>query len=254
MTKLKVLTVMLFIFSTQSLFSQQKYEGYYRLKTQFRGESECLEGNDPSATTVHNGAAYMTSVQNSLGQVWKIELQANGYYRLKTVLRGDAECLEGNEAGSTVRNGSAFMDKVKNVSGQYWKITTASNGYVYLQNQFRGDAECLEGNQASSTVHGGNAFMDKKQNVSGQLWKIEPIYGDTSIQVISATWAVGDKKSDVTKRVQEIAKTGLPSFEARNHILFADPAAGQQKTLTVVYVKNGVQATKSCLERKFFEW
>ena len=44
------------------------------------------------------------------------------YYRLKTMFRGDGECLEGNQAGSRVHNGSAFMDKEQNVSGQFWKL------------------------------------------------------------------------------------------------------------------------------------
>ncbi len=72
------------------------------------------------------------------------------------------------------------------------------------------------------------------------------------IQIKSATWAVGAKSADVTKKVQEIADSNAEKFEARNHILGADPAAGQQKTLTVVYIKGGKEITKSCLERQFF--
>jgi hypothetical protein len=97
-----------------------------------------------------------------------------GQYRLKTVFRGDGECLEGNQADSTVKGGAAFMDKCQNVSGQLWNIIPEGEGTYRLKTVFRGAGECLEGNQAGSTVEGGAAFMDKCQNVSGQLWNIIP--------------------------------------------------------------------------------
>ncbi|MGB1241360.1 MAG: RICIN domain-containing protein [Chitinophagales bacterium] len=99
----------------------------------------------------------------------------DGVYRLKTMFRGEGECLECNQAGSEYHGGNAFMDKCQNVSGQLWKIEDAGNGYYRLKTQFRGEGECLEGNQADSKYHGGNAFMDKCQNVSGQLWKLEQV-------------------------------------------------------------------------------
>lgn len=95
--------------------------GYYRLKTQFRGINECLEGNQASSP-VHGGSAFMDQCQNVSGQLWKFEPAGNGYFRLKTQFRGEDECLEGNQAGSPVHNGSAFMDQCQNVSGQLWQI------------------------------------------------------------------------------------------------------------------------------------
>ncbi len=97
------------------------FDGYYRLKTQFRGEGECLEGNQ-STSPVHGGGAFMDKCQNVSGQLWKIEDAGNGYYRLKTQFRGEGECFEGNQASSSVQGGAAFMDKCQNVSGQLWKI------------------------------------------------------------------------------------------------------------------------------------
>lgn len=95
-----------------------------------------------------------------------------GWYRLKTMFRGDGECLEGNDAGSPVHSGAAFMDTCQNVSGQLWRFVPASDGYYRLKTMFRGDSECLEGNQVGSPVHDGSAFMDTCQNVSGQLWEL----------------------------------------------------------------------------------
>lgn len=150
--------------------------GTYHLKTQFRGDGECLEGNQ-AASSAHSGAAFMATCQNVSGQIWNIESAGNGFYRLKTEFRGTGECLEGNEAASPVHNGAAFMDQCKNVSGQLWKFESAGNGLYRLKTMFRGEGECLEGNQAASNVHSGAAFMAKCQNVSGQLWKLEKAGG-----------------------------------------------------------------------------
>ena len=46
--------------------------GFYRLKTQFRGEGECLEGNRVNGSA-KAGAAFMDSCQNVSGQLWKFE-------------------------------------------------------------------------------------------------------------------------------------------------------------------------------------
>ena len=67
----------------------------------------------------------MDNCQNVSGQLWKVVDAGNGYYRLKTMFRGDGECLEGNRADSDYHGGNAFMDKCQNVSGQLWKIEKA---------------------------------------------------------------------------------------------------------------------------------
>ncbi|MEO0769142.1 MAG: carbohydrate-binding protein, partial [Cyanobacteria bacterium J06649_4] len=40
--------------------------GFYRLKTRFRGDNECLEGNNGSA------GAFMDKCQNVSGQFWEV--------------------------------------------------------------------------------------------------------------------------------------------------------------------------------------
>ncbi len=187
-----ILITALLLASTH-IFGQEKFDGEYRLYTKFRGEKECLEGNQASSK-VKSGAAFMDKKQNVSGQIWKIVPVKDGYYRLKTKFRGKDECLECNEAGSKVHNGAAFMDKCQNVSGQLWKIIPAGNGYYKLKTMFRGEEEALEGNEAGSTVHGGAAFMDKDKNVSGQLWKIEKLNKDFVPRVdkgSSSTWSFG---------------------------------------------------------------
>ncbi len=159
-----------------SFSAELDFSGQYRLQTQFRGHSECLEGNQ-SASPVHGGAAFMDRCQNVSGQIWNIEPAGNGYYRLKTQFRGARECLEGNQAASQVHGGAAFMDRCQNVSGQLWQIEPVDGGFVRLKTQFRGANECLEGNQSASPVHNGAAFMDRCQNVSGQLWRLAPVNG-----------------------------------------------------------------------------
>lgn len=74
-------------------------------------------------------------------------------------------------------------------------------------------------------------------------------------EVTSATWFNGARKADVTAKVREFATTGQYRFEARNHILGADPAAGVQKQLTVVYTNGSCEpVTKTVTERQFFEF
>ncbi|WP_373552327.1 RICIN domain-containing protein [Haliscomenobacter sp.] len=144
--------------------------GTYRMKTQFRGENECLEGNKVGGS-VRKGNSFMDQCQFVTGQMWKVVDAGNGYYRLQTLFLGKDYSLEGNQAASPDMAGAVFMNKTQNVTGQLWKIEAAGNGYYRLKNQFRGANECLEGNQFNGTVKGGIAFMDKCQNVSGQLWK-----------------------------------------------------------------------------------
>lgn len=48
-------------------------KAYYRLKTQFRGNGECLEGNQ-AGSPVHGGAAFMDKGQSVSGQLWQLEL------------------------------------------------------------------------------------------------------------------------------------------------------------------------------------
>jgi hypothetical protein len=119
--------------------------GWFRLKTQFRGEGECLEGNQGSSP-VHGGAAFMDSCQGVSGQLWKFVPAGGEWYKLKTQFRGEGECLEGNQGASPVHAGSAFMDTCQNVSGQLWKLEAAGGGWYKLKTQFRGEGECLEGN------------------------------------------------------------------------------------------------------------
>jgi hypothetical protein len=46
---------------------------FYRLKTQFRGGAECLEGNH-KAGSAKGGAAHMATCSDSSGQKWKLEM------------------------------------------------------------------------------------------------------------------------------------------------------------------------------------
>ncbi len=151
--------------------SAQPFDGWYRLQTQFRGDGECLEG-DQAASTTHNGAAFMNTCLNATSQLWMLVAQGNGLYRLKTQFGGDGECLDGNQAGSSVKAGAAFMNTCQNVSSQLWMPVAQGNGFYRLKTQFGGDGACLEGNQAASPDHNGAAFMRPCMNQTGQSWKL----------------------------------------------------------------------------------
>ena len=102
---------------------QAQGDGWYRLKTLFQGDGKCLEGNRYAPEAVLSGAAYMDNCQNVSGQLWKLEPQGDGWYRLKTQFQGEGKCLEGNRfAPESTLGGAAFMDNCQNVSGQLWKL------------------------------------------------------------------------------------------------------------------------------------
>lgn len=172
--------------------------------------------------------------------------------------------------------------KIKNSAGAYvnnitaeglsFDVTSTQEGGKYdgqfnnLNNYCKnGDANCFGGyyyvpsNSGKGTYTLALTVVLKKGSAKVAEYKANQNISTCGVankyKVISATWAVGTKKADVTKRVQELADGGAASFEARNHILNADPAAGERKTLTVVYTVNGgAQITKSCMEREFFKW
>ncbi|WP_323771521.1 RICIN domain-containing protein [Antarctobacter sp.] len=107
---------------------QSQGNGWYRLKTIFQGEGKCLEGNRYAPESTLGGAAFMDNCQNVSGQLWKIESQGDGWYRLKTQFQGEGKCLEGNRySPESTLGGAAFMDNCQNVSGQLWKFVNAGN-------------------------------------------------------------------------------------------------------------------------------
>ena len=139
---------------------------------------------------------------------------------------------------------------------------TFNNANDYCKNS---DAGCFGGYYFVPSNSGKPAYTLTVKVVIKKGTKILAEYNSTQnistcgapvkYKIVSATWAVGAKKADVTKRVQQLADGGQSNFEARNHILNADPAVGQRKTLTVVYTINGgAPVTKSCMEREFFKW
>lgn len=96
-------------------------EGYFRLKTRFRGEDECLDGNSVGES-LHYGAAFMNQCNDKNSQLWQVEHKGEGYYRLKTLFHGTKLCLEGNRARTTISGPAVFMNNCKNISTQYWKL------------------------------------------------------------------------------------------------------------------------------------
>ncbi|SMF82265.1 hypothetical protein [Pseudobacteriovorax antillogorgiicola] len=153
-------------------------EERYLLKTLFRGDGECLEGNRFASSSTLGGAAFMSECRPFSGQIFRFEESGlDGYYLLKTEFLGDDFCLEGNEfAPSSTLKGAAFMAPCdRPATGQLWRIESHSSGYKLLKTLFQGNDKCLEGNRfASSSTLGGAAFMASCQRpATGQLWRFE---------------------------------------------------------------------------------
>ncbi|MFD6715303.1 RICIN domain-containing protein [Micromonospora chalcea] len=151
--------------------------GYYKLKTVFRGENECLEGNRVDGNSTLAGAAFQNTCQDVDGQAWSFTKRPDGYYTLRTKFLGEEKCLEGNQLAGKVLGGAAFLDTCREVTGQQWKLVKAGDNLFRLQTKFREkEGECLEGNRfAPTSVLKGAAFTDKCQNVTGQLWYLTAI-------------------------------------------------------------------------------
>ncbi|MET7879485.1 RICIN domain-containing protein [Micromonospora sp. DT68] len=151
--------------------------GYYKLKTVFRGEDECLEGNRVDGNSTLAGAAFQNTCKDVDGQAWSFTKRPDGYYTLRTKFLGEEKCLEGNQIDGKVLGGAAFLDTCREVTGQQWKLVEAGDNLFRLQTKFREkEGECLEGNRfAPASVLKGASFTDKCQNVTGQLWYLTAI-------------------------------------------------------------------------------
>ena len=100
--------------------------GYFHLKTLFRGDNECLEGNQFLAENTAGGAAFMSPCSGQSGMFWKlVPSSQSGYFHLKTLFRGDNECLEGNQfLAENTAGGAAFMSPCSGQSGMFWRLKT----------------------------------------------------------------------------------------------------------------------------------
>lgn len=106
------------------------YEGYYRMKTAFRGDDECFRANKFGGPIL-GGASFMdqckypTSPSSTLGsgQQWRIQpIVGTQYFTLTVrgrIRRNVSECLEGNEfAPTSTLQGAAFLAGCKPFTGQ----------------------------------------------------------------------------------------------------------------------------------------
>lgn len=98
--------------------------GYVFLQSDLSiGRGECLEGNQLSASSFLQGAAFMAPCGSFSGQQWK--LYPNGsHYQLQTLdAESRNECLEGNAVAATsTLEGASFMASCGSVTGQLWKL------------------------------------------------------------------------------------------------------------------------------------
>ena len=61
------------------------------------------------------------------------------------------------------------------------------------------------------------------------------------LQVVQATYGAEGAQMDVTKQTQSLTQSGQANVRVGNHLFGKDPAFGKVKTLSVVFVKGGVQ-------------
>ena len=94
----------------------------------------------------------------------------DGHYRLTTMFRGDAMCLDVVNGGP--RNNQTQLTPCGNFSGQLWRITNAGADRYRLTTMFRGENFCLD------VVNGGSdnnaTHLVPCGDFSGQFWRLMP--------------------------------------------------------------------------------
>jgi hypothetical protein len=75
-----------------------------------------------------------------------------------------------------------------------------------------------------------------------------------SLQIVQATYGAGDTQMDVTEKVQAAIASGQTSFRADNSFFGKDPIFGKVKTLSVVFVRGGVQYETTAREGDQFSF
>ncbi len=134
--KIQLFFLFLLLFS-QSVYSQTFENGYYRLTTQWQGESKSLDVINDGA----NNKLQLANTGNFTGQSWKITSVGNGYYRLTTQWQGESKSLDVVNDGV---NNKLQLATTSNASGQFWKITSVENGYYRLTTKWLSEKKSLD--------------------------------------------------------------------------------------------------------------
>jgi hypothetical protein len=75
-----------------------------------------------------------------------------------------------------------------------------------------------------------------------------------SLQIVQATYGAGDTQMDVTEKVQAAIASGQTNFRVDNRFFGKDPIFGKVKTLSVVFVQEGVQYQTTAREGDQFSF
>jgi hypothetical protein len=135
----------------------------YRLTTEWQGKVKSLDVRNDNYQLV------LVDVGNYSGQLWKISLVGNGYYRLTNQWRGNQSLDIDNDG----HNNRVVLADTGNYSGQMWSITPAGHGTYRLTTRWQGDARSLD------VIDAGNNTVEPAMattgNYSGQLWRITKV-------------------------------------------------------------------------------
>jgi len=135
----------------------------YRLTTEWQGKVKSLDVRNDNYQLV------LIDVGNYSGQLWKISLVGNGYYRLTNQWRGNQSLDIDNDG----HNNRVVLADTGNYSGQMWSITPVGHGTYRLTTLWQGHARSLDVIDAcNNTVE---PAMATTGNYSGQLWTITKV-------------------------------------------------------------------------------
>ncbi|MET8369879.1 RICIN domain-containing protein [Micromonospora profundi] len=106
--------------------------GYYKLKTVFRGEDECLEGNRVDGNSTLAGAAFQNTCKDVDGQAWSFTKRPDGYYTLRTKFLGEESAWKATRSmgrSSAAPHSSTPAARSPDNSGSWSNPVTTSSGY-----------------------------------------------------------------------------------------------------------------------------
>jgi len=138
---------------------------YYRLTTQWQGDSKSLDiVNDQK----NNNQPILAQTGNYAGQLWQIVPAGNGYYRLMTKWQGSGRSLD--VVHDQKNSYLPVLADTGNYAGQLWKIIALGNGYYRLTTEWFGLSKSLD--VVNDGRNDNQLVMADTANYSGQFWKI----------------------------------------------------------------------------------
>jgi len=150
---------------TTVMFSQNSSPKYYRLTTQWQGESKSLD----IINNGENNRLKLANTKNVSSQYWQIISLGNGYFRFTNKWLGQEKSID------LLQEGNYYIPQIAgtgNFSGQNWKLSKVdgSDEFFRLSTMWQGDGLALD--IVNDGEKNNKPRLSNVGNYSGQFWKL----------------------------------------------------------------------------------